>query len=153
MVYNSPMGTFTQKIVKGKMPFNKIIVGNQSKEEIKIFKEKVPNAHRKHVDVRFLRTIKIPPKTGKVDSFVSFNDLGYVKDIPSFVHDVKMRLNKRGKFCFYMKSNFLNVTPNAIEVDNKKKILAMFKKEKLSVNYLRKRKLFKTEIYIYGRKR
>jgi basic amino acid/polyamine antiporter, APA family len=153
MVYNSPMGTFTQKIVKAKIPFQKIVIANQSKEEIKIFKEKNPEKERKHIQLHFLRTLKIPPKVKKVDSFVSFNDLGYVKDIPTFVHDVKNILNKKGKFCFYLKNNFMNVTPNAIEVDDKKKMLALFKKEKLEVNYQKKKRLYKTEIFIYGWKR
>jgi hypothetical protein len=150
MVYNSTMGAFTQKIIKSKMPFRKIIIANQSKEEIKVFKKKISLKDRKHINIHLMRTLSIPAKSEKVDSFVSFNDLGYVKDIPTFVRDVKNILNKKGKFCFYIKSNILNVTPNAIEVDNKKKMVALFKKEKLKVNYLRKRKLFNTEIFIYG---
>ena len=47
----------------------------------------------------------------------------------------------------------MNVTPNAIEVDDKKKMLALFKKEKLEVNYQKKKRLYKTEIFIYGWKR
>ena len=50
-------------------------------------------------------------------------------------------------------SNFFNMTPNYIEVDNKKKIVALFKKEKLKTNYLIKKNLFKTEIFIYGKKK
>ena len=153
MVYNSQMGAFTQKIVKAKMPFRKIIVANQSKEEIKFFKENISLKDRKHITIHFLRSLSIPTKSGKVDSFISFNDLGYVKDISSFVHDVKKVLNTKGKFCFYIKNNVLNMTPNAIEVDDKKKILAIFKKEKLNVTYSRRRRLFKTEIFIYGKKK
>jgi len=44
------------------------------------------------------------------------------------------------------------VTPNALLVEDKKKMVALFKKEKLKVTYLRRKKLFKTEIFIYGYK-
>ena len=125
---------------------------NQSKEEIKVFKEKVSSQDRKHVNIHLLRTLNIPKQTGKVDSFVSFNDLGYVKDIPAFVHEVKTILNKKGRFCFYVKHGLINVSPNAIEVDDKVKITKTFKQEKLQVNYSKRKRLFKTEIFIYGRK-
>ena len=152
MVLNSQMGAFTQHLIKSKIPFKKIQAANQSKEEIKYFKENLSSKNKKRVDIHFLRNLKIPTRSTKVDSFVSFNDLGYVKDISLFVHDVKNILNKKGKFCFYIKSSFLNTTPNAVEVDNKKKIVALFKKEKLQVTYKKKRRLFKTETFIYGKK-
>jgi len=47
----------------------------------------------------------------------------------------------------------LDVTPNALLVEDKKKIVQLFEKEKLKVNYLKKKKLFKTEIFIYGYKK
>ena len=153
MVYNSPMGTFTQQIVKAKMPFRKIIIANQSKEEVKVFKEKISSEDRKHVDVNLLRTLNIPTKSGKVDAFVSFNDLGHVKDVAAFVHDVKKVLNKKGKFCFYVKNHFMDMTPNALLVEDKKKMLALFKKEKLTATYTKKSRLFKTEIFVYGKKK
>ena len=153
LVHNSPMGAFTQRMVKGKMSFRQIHVANQSKEEIKIFKKKISSKDRKYISVHLLRTLKIPTKIKRVDSFVSFNDIGYVKDVPAFVNGIKKVLNKGGKFCLYTKSTFLNVTPNAVLVDNKKKIVAIFKKEKLEVQYVRRRRLFKTETFIYGRKR
>ena len=153
MVYNSPMGIFTQRIVKSRMPFRCIIVANQSKEEINVFKEKISSKDRKHISIHLLRTLSVPATVRKVDAFVSFNDLGYVKDIPFFVHEVKNVLNKGGKFCFYIKSHFLNVTPNALSVEDKKKMIALFEMEKLGVNYLKKRTLFATEIFMYGHKR
>ena len=153
MVFNSQMGAFTQDLIKSKIPFKKIQVANQSKEEIKYFEENLSPKNRKRVDIHFLRNIKVPAKSGKVDSFVSFNDIGYAKDISLFIREVKKILNKKGKFCFYIKSSILNTTPNAVEVDNKKKMVALFKKEKLEVKYLREKKLFKTEVYIYGQKK
>jgi len=44
------------------------------------------------------------------------------------------------------------MTPNALLVEDKKKMLALFKKEKLVVTYNKKRRLFKTEIFICGKK-
>jgi len=152
MVYNSPMGSFTRGVVKGHIPFNKIYVANQSKEEIRIFKKKIPARYKNKISVHLLRTLNIPSKVSKVDSFISFNDLGHVKDVQVFVRDMKKVLSKNGKFCFYVQHNMVNMTPNALLVDDKKKMVALFKKEKLKVTYSRKRRLFKTRIFIYGRK-
>jgi amino acid transporter len=145
LVMNSPMGAFTQQIVRRKIPFHKIYVANQSKEEIKVFRKKVKN---KDVDVRLLSSLKVPQV--KVDRFISFNDLGYAKNPAKFVGEVKDILKKKGKFCFYVKSTFLNVKPNALLVGNRKLVLELFKEQKLKVNYLKKRRLFKTEIFIYN---
>lgn len=153
LIFNSPMGAFTQAIVNNKLPFKHIYIANQSKEELKIFKENITKEQRKHIDTFILRSLKIPKKVKKVDAFISFNDLGYVKDVPTFVNDVKMILNKKGKFCFYVKSTFLNMTPNALLVENKKELLAVFKKEGLRAKYSRRKKLFKTEIFVYGKKK
>ena len=88
----------------------------------------------------------------KVDVFVSFNDLGYVKDIPLFLKNLKNCLSKKGKFCFYLKSSFLNVTPNALIFSDKKKTTKIFKEAKLKIGYVKKKSLFTTEIYLYGKK-
>ena len=147
------MGAFTQTIVKGKIPFKKIHIANQSKEEIKVFKEKMPSKHNKNIDTHLIKSVKIPKEVQNADAFISFNDLGYVENIPRFIQEVKKALNKGGKFCFYIKSHFLNVAPNAILVNDRKKIVEMFKKEKLEVNYSKKSRLFKTEIFVYGKKK
>lgn len=151
LVYNSPMGIFTQKIVKGHLPFKDIHVANQSKEELKVFKEKVSKKNRRNIRIHFLRSLKMP-KLSKIDVFISFNDLGHIKDIPKFINELKKTLSKKGKFCFYIKHHLLNVTPNALIVEDKKKVLKMFKKANLKAKYIRKKKLFKTEIFVYGKK-
>ena len=150
LAYNFPMGEFTQRIVKDKIPFQHIDIANQSKEEIKVFNEKIRS--KKTIQTHLLRTLNIP-KVKKVDVFISFNGLGYVDNVEKSVQQIKAILNNKGKFCFYSKSNFLNVSPNAILVENKKKMLELFKKEKLDVTYRKKKRLYKTEIFIYGIKR
>jgi basic amino acid/polyamine antiporter, APA family len=147
LVINSPMGSFTQRLLTQHFPFRKIIVANQSKAEIKIFKEKVPLHNRKHVIVKQLRSLVVPEV--KVDRFISFNNLGYAKDVPKFIHDTKTSLNKYGKFCFYEKSHFLNVSPNAVLIGDKK-IVEIFKREGLDVTYWKRYRLWKEEVVIYG---
>lgn len=152
MIFNSSMGTFTQTIIDKKIPFKRIYLANQSKEEIKIFKENVDKEDRSHVDIHLLRSIKVPTNVKNIDAFVSFDDLGYVKDVPKFVKSVNNILSKKGKFCFYISSHVLNVTPNAVLVEDKNKMLKIFKEQGLKANYKIKKKLFKTEIFISGKK-
>ncbi|MBT3297890.1 amino acid permease [archaeon] len=152
MVFNSSMGEFTQTIINKKILFKQIYLANQSKEEIKIFKENISPKNRSHVDIHLIRSIKIPNKVKNINAFVSFNDLGYVKDMFKFVNDVNNILSKKGKFCFYIKSHILNVTPNAVDVEDKKKMLKLFKDAGLKANYKIKKSLFKTEIFISGKK-
>ena len=152
MVYNSPMGAFTRRVVTREIPFRHIYVASQSQEELEAFKHNLPEPRRAHVSLLKLRTLKLPEKAMKIDAFVSFNDLGHIKDVPGFLHNLRRALNKRGKFCFYIKHHLLNVTPNALLVEDKKKITALFEKEKLQVNYRKKKSLLKEEIFISGSK-
>ncbi len=152
MVFNSPMASFTQGILKNKVKFKEVHIYNQSKEEIKFFKKKLTQKNVKSIDIHLIRTIRIPNKSKKVDAFISFNDIGHVKDISQFVKDVKTILNKNGKFCFYIKNHFLNMAPNALLVESRKEINKIFKEHKLKMTYSKKKKFFKTEIFIYGKK-
>ena len=86
----------------------------------------------------------------KSDVFVSFNTLGYIENLPLFLKHLKQRLNKNAKFCFYIKNHVLNVTPNALITENEKKVKNLFKNAGLKVNYKRKKRMFKEEIFIYG---
>ena len=149
---NSPLGRFTKKIIVGNLPFKHIFLANQAKEELKIFREEVAKNKRKKVDTLLIKSLKIP-KVRKVDVLISFNDLGYVKNIPKFVAEVKNILKAKGKFCFYVKSTFINVAPNAILVNDRKKLIAVFEKEKLKVQYRKRKRLYKTEIFVSGQKR
>jgi len=151
-VFNSPMASFTQGILKNNVKFKEVHIYNQSKEEIKFFKKKLTQKNVKSINIHLIRTIRIPNKSKKVDAFISFNDIGHVKDISQFVKDVKTILNKKGKFCFYIKSNFLNMAPNALLVESRKEINKIFKEQKLKMTYSKKKKFFKTEIFIYGKK-
>ena len=150
LIQNAPLGSFTHAIVKSKKPFNKISLANQSKEELKVFREKLGKNERKKVETILLRALKLP--NVKVDKFISFNDLGYVKNIPRFIRDTKNILKPKGKFCFYVKSSFFNVAPNAIEIENRKELIKLFEKEKLKVSYTKRKRLYKTEIFISGSK-
>jgi len=46
----------------------------------------------------------------------------------------------------------LNMSVNANEVNDKEKMLKLFKKVGLKANYVRKGKLYKSEVFIYGSK-
>ncbi|MAF99367.1 MAG: hypothetical protein CMH61_02035 [Nanoarchaeota archaeon] len=146
LVINSPMGGLTKRVVGKKISFKHITVANQSKEELKQFKKSV---HAKNVDSKFIRSLSIP--SGKYDRIVGFNVLGQVKDIPKFLHELKKSLSKGGSYCFFEKSMFLNMNVNAITVDDKKKLLPLFKKEKLRANYVKKHRLYKTVVFVYGK--
>ena len=143
--YNSYSGSFTRGVLKKKLHYKKIYVCNNVKEELRLISGK-------NIEKKLLRTLKIPTHLKKVDVFVSFNDLGYVKDIPLFLKNLKNCLSKKGKFCFYLKSSFLNVTPNALIFSDKKKTTKIFKEAKLKIGYVKKKSLFTTEIYLYGKK-
>jgi len=143
---NFPTGAFTQMLVKKKISFKSAHVVSQSKEELKVLNEKVT---RKNIKTTLTKTFKAV-KGVKFDKFISYNDLGYVKDIPSFIKEMKKSLKKGGKFCFYVKSYFFNVAPNSVVLADKQEILKIFKQQGIKADYVQKKKGFKTEIFIYG---
>ena len=151
MAYNSPMGSFTRKFLDKELPYKKIYVANQSKEELKVFKKYLTSFKEKRVETDLLRNLTIPKK--KIDFFVSFQTLGYVKDIPKFLKELRKQLNQGGKYCFYVKSSFFNVAPNSVEINDRKKMDKMFKQAKLKMDYNTKKGFLKKEIFVSGSKK
>jgi hypothetical protein len=127
-----------------------IDIANVSKEELKIVRKHLP---KKGVTTHLLRNISVPGAVKRIDAFLSFNDLGYVKNVPSFVKDVRKSLVKGGKFCFYMKYGVMNTMPNAILLGEKKKLAKIFKDAGLTFNYSTKHRGFRTEIYVVGKRK
>ncbi len=149
--YNCGVGSFSRRIMK-KHDFKKIFAVDHSKEEIKVFKKHIPVKFKDYVHVDYRSSWQIPKKIKKVDVFVSFNALGYVKNIPDFLRHVKKTLSKDGKFCFYISHSIINMTPNALTVGDKKKILKIFREAGLEAGYVRRSSVFRTKIFIYGKK-
>ena len=148
--YDCGVGGFTRDIIKKNLPFKNIFAVDKSPEELKVFKEHV--SKDKRIESFCIKSWKVPEKIKKVDLFFSYNSLGYIKDLEGFLKHLKKILSKNGKFCFYIKHSLINVTPNALIVEDKKKIRELFLKEKLNVEYKKRKRLFTREIFIYGNK-
>ena len=133
-----------------KLKYGKIHIVNTSKEEAKVVKEVLPH---KHITTHYVKNITMPPKLGKVDIFVSYNNLGLMNNIPRFLKDLNKILKRGGKFCFYMKQHGLNMMPNAIIVADKKKLEKMFKTAGLEMEYTKKKGFWREEIFVHGKKK
>ncbi len=139
-----PVAGFTRKVV----PFRTVHLASMAAVDLAFLKNRIKG--RKDIILHTLRTIKVP-SVKNIDVFLSYNDLGYVKDIPSFLRQVKRSLHKNGRFCFYIKNGFFNMTPNALLVENKEEILALCSKAGLKASYQMRRGFMKTEHYVYGK--
>lgn len=151
--FNCGVGSFARWMFYKDMPFRKIYAVDQSKAEIKVFKENIPKELKRKVVIDYRESWKIPEHFPRVDIFISFNSLGYIKDIPGFLKHMKMGLNKKGRFCFYIHHNIMNVTPNALLVEDYHKLEKIFKQAKLEVKYHKKKSWISEHIYIYGHKK
>ncbi|MBT4824249.1 amino acid permease [Candidatus Woesearchaeota archaeon] len=146
-------GVFIKRIVEKGLEYKEISAIDTSKNELNHFKKYLKlmdSKHRKRIKVHYRKSWKLSSKVKKSDVFVSFNTLGYIENLPLFLKHLKQRLNKNAKFCFYIKNHVLNVTPNALITENEKKVKNLFKNAGLKVNYKRKKRMFKEEIFIYG---
>jgi APA family basic amino acid/polyamine antiporter len=149
--YDCGVGGFTRRIIRKKVPFKRIYAVDKAKEEIKLFKDKLPKEH-KNVSIYYRTSWRIPKKIRNIDVFFSLNSLGYIEDIPAFVKHLREILRKNGRFCFYIRHSMINVTPNALIVEDKCKVKELFAKEKLDVTYQKNKSIFVEEIFIYGKK-
>lgn len=149
MDFDCKVGQFTRTFLE-KEPCKQIIAVDESKEELKIFKKNIPD--KKRVKIVYRKSWNLPKARTKVDALFSFNSLGHVDDLPKFVKSLKSILKKKGKFCFYIKHSMVNVTPNAVLVEDQKAVEKLFRKEKLKVKYKKLRHFLKEEIYISGSK-
>jgi 2-polyprenyl-3-methyl-5-hydroxy-6-metoxy-1,4-benzoquinol methylase len=138
-------------LIKDKVPFKQVYAVDKAKEEIKTFLAHIPQKFKKKIHAKYRPSWSMPKHIKKADVFVSFDALGHVSDIESFLKDVRKVLKKNGKFCFHIKHHVLNVTPNAVVLDDKKAIVKLFAKQKLKATYKREG-AFTTHIFIYGRK-
>jgi ubiquinone/menaquinone biosynthesis C-methylase UbiE len=151
--YDCGVGGFTRDIIQKEMPFKKIYAVDKSRQEIKVFRENLPKEHKEKVSIIYRKSWRIPEKIKNVDLFFSFNSLGYIEDIPSFLNHLRGVLKKKGRFCFYIKHSIINVSPNALIVEDHQKIKELFSKAKLTGTYRTRKKLFRKEIFIYGKKK
>jgi len=151
--YNCGTGGFTRNIITKNMPFKKIFAIDKTKEETIVFKENIPKHHKGKVEVICNKSWVIPKKVKNVNMFFSSESLGYIEDIPAFLKNLRKVLKKDGRFCFYIKHNIINVTPNALIVEDEREVVKLFAKQKLTVNYERKKQLLREEIFIYGKKK
>lgn len=150
--YDCGVGAFTRKIIKRGLPFKRIYAIDKTQEEINVFKEKLPEEHKDKVSIFYRTSWRIPEKIKNIDVFFSFDSLGYIEDIPVFLKHLREVLRKNGRFCFYIRHSIINVTPNALIVEDEHKVHELFAKENLDVTYHKRRRLFKEEIFIYGKK-
>ena len=150
--YDCGVGAFTRKIIRRGLPFKRIYAIDKAQEEINVFKEKLPKEH-KNVSIYYRKSWRIPEEIKNIDVFFSLNSLGYIEDIPAFLKHLKGILRKNGRFCFYIRHSIINVTPNALIVEDKHKVWELFEKENLTATYHKRKRLFKEEIFIYGKKK
>lgn len=151
--YDCGVGGFTRSLIRKGVPFKKVYAVDKAHHQVKVFKENIPDRYRKKVTIFEMESWRLPKKIKDVDVFVSFNSLGYMDDIPRFLGHVKGVLAKRGRFCFYVKNSFINMTPNALVVEDKDKVLGMFRRKGLHAEYSRRKKALSEEIFIHGTRR
>lgn len=151
--YNAGVGSFVRELIKMRINFKKVYAIDDSKEEIKVFKENIPIDYKDKIHIDHRISWRIPSYINEVDLFFSSDSLGSIENIPFFLKNVKRVLKNQGKFCFYIKHSILNVTSNALIIEDEIKLREMFENEDLYMNYKRKKGLFKEEIFIYGHRK
>ncbi|MBW2967671.1 amino acid permease [Candidatus Woesearchaeota archaeon] len=151
--YDCGVGGFTRSLIRRKIPFKKIYAVDKAHHQIKVFKKNIPESYKRKITIYERESWRLPKKIRGVDVFVASGSLGYMDDMPAFIKHMKSVMNRKGKFCFYVKNTFVNMTPNALLVSDKQKMLEMFYAEKLVVNYRRRKKMFSEEVFVWGEKR
>lgn len=139
--YNSPHGAITRLLQKSLVDIETF---NMSSEEVKHLKR----LKLKHVKVKKIKFYALP-KT-KANTFYSFEDLGQVQDLDLFLTYVSKLLRKKGKFCFFVRNSLVNFHPNGVLLDDKKKVISLFKEYGLKASYLKQKRGMYTNIFIYG---
>ncbi|MBW2964016.1 amino acid permease [Candidatus Woesearchaeota archaeon] len=151
--YDCGVGGFTREIIRRQLPFRKIYAVDKAEEQIKIFKANIPESKRQKVSIYHRDSWMIPKRITGVDAFVSFGSLGYIGDVPAFLKHMKSVMTKGGRYCFYVKNTFINMTPNALFVEDRKAVEKMFSDAGLKdVQYLKRKHLFTEEIFVHGRR-
>jgi APA family basic amino acid/polyamine antiporter len=167
--YDCRFGEFIQTLLSKKVNYKKIYAISKSKQDITILnnflaslkkkKSDIPNKLNKSncsfcVDIHYSKpsSFLLPNSIKKIDCFFSFNSIGYVTNLNLFFKNINDILKRDGRFCFYIKHSIINLTPNALIIEDKNKLKNYFTKNNLEFNYLKRKTLLGTEIFIYGSK-
>jgi predicted rRNA methylase YqxC with S4 and FtsJ domains len=151
--YDCSVGGFTRSMIRKRMGFKKIYAVDKAHHQVKVFKKNLPDALKKKVTIFERESWRLPKKIKNVDVFVSFGSLGYIDDLPAFLKHMKAVLSRKGRFCFYVKNTFVNMTPNALFVEDRKAVEKAFRAAGMKgVEYHRKKRMFKEEIVVSGKR-
>lgn len=149
--YDCGVGSFTRELIKSGIPYKKIYAIDMSKEDIKVFAKKIPAHHKNKVDILYRKNWKIPSFVKKVDLFFSFNTLGKVANISNLIKSIKPFLKNNAEYCFYINHNLITVNENLVFLEDFNKVEKLFNSHGLTVSYIKKKSMFKEEIYIFGK--
>ena len=156
MSVSFPSDIFSHYLLRRAYAFGSILSLHQSQYELQGIKKKISShSSRKKVTLKRVKSLSVLPGANTKNNFnviVSYNDLGYTKNLPKFFKSVSSNLTRGGKFCLYVRHSFFDMKPNAIELDKTKELLKMAKESGLQAKYLKLNRVGYTEIFIYGKK-
>jgi len=150
--FDSPSGYFTKRLITHRHPFKKVFLFFRSPQERKYFHEKLPSFQKTRVQTTTARKLAIPSTLKNVDVFISFQSLGYVNDLPVFIKSLGKTLKSGGKFCFYVRHYFFDITPNAVKLADVKTLKKLFNSAGMSLNIKHRKHILREGLYFYGEK-
>ena len=93
---------------------------------------------------------RIHPHIPKVDAIISFGMLGHIQDLRKVSKEMAAILPEGGRIVFKEEIDMLKILPNIGWIAQPEKVIEIFKEEGIKINYIKVKRLFWTDLYVYG---
>ncbi len=152
--YGCSSHKLTLELAEKVSPTGKVYVADLVDKTIEVI-----NAHLKKRNINHVHTFhdehqvnRIHPHIPQVDAIVSVGMLGHIQDLRKVAKEMSALLPEGGKILFKEEVDFLRFIPNIGWIALPDKVVEIFAEEGIRINYFRQKKLFWTDLIIYGMK-
>lgn len=152
--YGCSSHRLTLELAEKVSPTGKVYVADLVDKTIDVI-----NAHLKTRNINHVHTFhdehqvnRIHPHIPEVDAIVSVGMLGHIQDLRKVAKEMSTLLPEGGKILFKEEVDFLRVIPNIGWIALPDKVIEIFAEEGIRINYFRQKKLFWTDLIVYGMK-
>ncbi|MBI3033424.1 amino acid permease [Candidatus Woesearchaeota archaeon] len=152
--YGCTSHDFTLELAKKVTPSGKVYATDLIDKTI----ERI-NYHIKKGNITHVHTIhdehqvnRIHPHIPPVDAIISLGMLGHIQDLRKIAKEMNALLSEGGKIVFKEEVDLFRIMPTIGWIALPEKVVEIFAEEGIRINYVYKKRLFWTDLIVYGMK-
>lgn len=149
--YGCGTGVLTKEILKTNDSVH-LLSTDQSSRNVELTKKRIKKLNKNTVLIWQDKdlTSRIDPNIKNIDSLISFNTLGYIRDIDSFLDEMSEKISQFGRFCFIEYCDLFGFLPNSPVFNDLDELKEKFAKHGFIVRVAKKPGFLWNYLIVYG---